>query len=47
MLQGGIQMLDRENLMLKTALLYYEEEATQSEIAKKLIFFYQRFLQLQ
>ena len=29
-------MLDRENLMLKTALLYYEEEATQSEIAKKL-----------
>ncbi|MGM0168470.1 hypothetical protein IGI39_004225 [Enterococcus sp. AZ135] len=29
-------MLDREDLMLKTALLYYEEEATQSEIAKKL-----------
>lgn len=29
-------MLDREDLMLKTALLYYEDEATQSEIAKKL-----------
>lgn len=29
-------MIDRESLMLKTALLYYEEEATQSEIAKKL-----------
>ncbi|MGG5372545.1 sugar-binding transcriptional regulator [Enterococcus sp. AZ196] len=29
-------MLDREDLMVKAALLYYEEEATQSEIAKKL-----------
>lgn len=29
-------MLDREDLMLRTALLYYEEEITQSEIAKKL-----------
>ncbi|MBU5584182.1 sugar-binding transcriptional regulator, partial [Enterococcus sp. S181_ASV_20] len=29
-------MLDPQNLMLKPALLYYEEEATQSEIAKKL-----------
>lgn len=29
-------MLNREELMLKTALLYYEEEITQSEIAKKL-----------
>lgn len=27
-------MLDREDLMLKTAVLYYEDEATQSEIAK-------------
>lgn len=29
-------MLDRENLIIKVVLLYYEEEATQSEIAKKL-----------
>ena len=30
MLQGGIQMLDRENLMLKTALLYYEVKLPKS-----------------
>ena len=29
-------MLDREDLMLKAVVMYYEEEATQSDIAKKL-----------
>lgn len=29
-------MLDREDLILKVALLYYENEETQSDIAKKL-----------